>query len=341
MLRAAEDRADRVLVDASVAQGPVLAEAAAGAADVVLVVAPGTPVPEVRRAAARLRRLGLPLRGAVHTHRHDPGAPSRPRRGLWSRSPVVLMYHGFCVSRRSDDPENLFVEVGAFEQQLTWLLEHGWTPLDLDRFLAARDGRRPSRKTFLVTIDDGYESVVELAAPVLRRRGVPALLFVPSGLVGKEARWLDSPAHEPILSAEELRRLPDDYGIEVGAHGRDHRDLRGLAPAELDRQVGQACRELAGLLRREVRSLAFPYGGHDADARAAAERSGVRLAFSVFDDHGPFAVSRVDVNATDTSRSFRVKLMPHYRRVWNVLQRAPWARRLVRRSIARAPQQAS
>ncbi len=338
VLKVAEDRWDRVLVDASMGQGPVLAEAAGGAADVLLVVALGTPVPEVRRAVARLRRLGLPIRGAV-LNLPDRGEPRRPGRGRWSRSPVVLMYHGFCVDRRSDDPENLFVEVAAFEQQLTWLLERGWTPLDLDGFLEARAGRRPSSKTFLVTIDDGYESVAELAAPVLRRCRVPALLFVPSGLVGADAHWLDSPPHEPIMNAEQLGRLSDGYGIEVGAHGRDHRDLRGLSPVELDRQVGEAGRELSELLGREVRSLAYPYGGHDASARAAAERSGVRVAFSVFDDNGPFAVSRVDVNATDTSRSFRVKLMPQYRRVWNVLQRAPWVRRLLRRTISHVPRQ--
>ncbi|MBD8869497.1 polysaccharide deacetylase family protein [Nocardioides donggukensis] len=337
VLRAAEDRADRVLVHASTDQGPVLAEAAGGAADVLLVVAAGTPVPEVRRAAARMRRLGLPLRGAV-LNLPDRGARGRSGRPRWSRAPVVLMYHGFCTERRSDDPENLFVEVAAFEQQLTWLLEHGWTPLDLDGFLAARAGRRPSSRSFLVTIDDGYESVAELAAPVLRRLGVPALLFVPSALVGEEAHWLESPAHEPLLDAEQLRELCDGHGIEVGGHGRDHRDLRGLTPVELDGEVAGAGVELSELLDREVRSLAYPYGGHDPAARAAAERSGARVAFSVHDDAGPFAVSRVDVNATDTSRSFRLKLMPQYRRVWNALQRAPWVRRLVRRSIARTPQ---
>ncbi len=338
VLRAAEDRWDRVLVNASTAQGPALSEAAGGLADVVVVVALGTPVAEVRREVGRLRRLGLPLRGAV-LELPERGATGRPVHERWRRSPVVLMYHGFCVSRRSDDPENLFVEVAAFEQQLTWLLEHGWTPLDLDQYLEARAGRRPSRKTFLVTIDDGYQSVADLAAQVLRRLAVPALLFVPSGLVGKDAHWLDSPAHEPIMDAEQLRRLGDDYGIEVGAHGGDHRDLRGLDPVELERQTAGAGRVLGELLDREARALAYPYGGHDADARAAAERSGALVAFSVFDDVGPFAVSRVDVNATDTLHSFRLKLMPQYRRVWNVLQRARWVRRLVRSVVAHVPRQ--
>ena len=47
-----------------------------------------------------------------------------------------------------------------------------------------------------------------------------------------------------------------------------------------------------------------------------------RLGGEVFDDHGRFAVSRVDVNATDTLTSFRIKVqLPHYRRWWTALDR--------------------
>ena len=331
---------DRVIVDTSVAQAPDLAEAMADQPfDVLLVVGLGTPVSEVLRAVQRLRRLDLPVRGVALNRPPRSGArrwsPARPV----TRSPVVLMYHGFSAGPRSDDPENLFVEIAAFEQQLQWLLDHNWTPLDLDGFLAAKAGRRTPRKCFVVTIDDGYRSVMELAAPVLRRLEVPALLFAPTGLVGRSARWLPMPPDEPLMTRKQLRSLQQDFPIEIGVHGWDHRDLRGLDPVELHRQVDRARTELSTILGRDVRCLAYPYGGHDAEARAAAERSGVEIAFSVFEDDGPFAVSRVDVNATDTSRSFRVKLLPYYRRVWTLLEHAPWVRRSVRRLAAARPRQ--
>lgn len=246
------------------------------------------------------------------------------------KAPVVLMYHGFCTSRRADDPENLFVEVDAFEQQLQWLLEHGWTALDLDGYLDARAGGPTPRKSFLVTIDDALVSVADLAAPVLRRLDVPALLFAPSGLLQDTAGWLPAPAHEPILGPEKLRLLQEDFGIEIGSHGCDHRDMRGLDPAELDRQAITASAELGEALGRDVRCMAYPFGLHDEAARDAVRRSGARVAFSVFDDAGRFAVPRVDVNAADTLRTFRIKLMPHYRRIWRLLQIAPWMRRSVR-----------
>ncbi|MEQ7849297.1 polysaccharide deacetylase family protein [Nocardioides kribbensis] len=262
-------------------------------------------------------------------------SPLRP-----SRSTVVLMYHGFCTTRRADDPENLFVEVARLEEQLTWLLAHGWEALDLDGYRDVRAGRRSGHRTVLVTIDDGFDSVADLAAPVLHRLGVPAVLFVPSGLVGATATWLPEPASSPLLQPERLRGLPA-LGVEIGLHGRDHRDLRGIDPEELHRQTALARAELADFLgapaARCVRSFAYPYGAHDRAARDAVAAAGFLEAFSVFDDAGPMAVSRVDVNATDTLRSFRVKLMPQYRRAWRALESAPALRRLVHKVSTRTP----
>lgn len=254
------------------------------------------------------------------------------------REPVVLMYHGFTDSRRPQDPENLFVEVGRFEQQLSWLLGQGWRPLDLDGYLALRrSGQRLGPRSFLVTIDDGFTSVLDLAVPVLARLGVPALLYVPSDLVGRTARWLPCPADEPLLDADALRHLHGLPLIELGVHGADHTDLRRRSPDDLAHQVRHAHDVVADLVGDGLRSFAYPFGGHDSAARAAVAVAGFDLAFSVFQDAGRYAVSRIDVNATDTLTSFRLKVqLPYYRRWWSALERAPVLRRQVRALATRS-----
>lgn len=250
-----------------------------------------------------------------------------------TRTPVVLMYHGFAEARRDDDPENLFVPVGAFEEQLDHLLERGWTPLDLDAYLAARrDGVAP-RKSFLVTIDDGLESVATLAAPVLAARSVPFVLFVCAGLMGRTAWWLPQPADSPILCADELGRLLGEAPMEIGGHGYDHTHMLEMSPAELTRQTDEVRSLLEELSGAPVRAFAYPYGSHDADARDAVRDAGYDVAFSVFDDLGRLAISRVDVNATDTLASFRLKLIPHYRTWWRAMGRLGVLRRAVRRIL--------
>lgn len=248
---------------------------------------------------------------------------------------MVLLYHGFTDRPRSDDPEHLFVLVDELARQLDHLLGRGWTPLDLDGYLAVREGARRPRRSFLVTIDDGFRSVGDLAGPVLARRGVPSVLFVPSGLMGRTATWLPEPQDEGLLDPLALRRLVAEAPVEIGGHGHDHSSMVARPPGDLLLHTAAVRQELGAVAEREVRAFAYPYGDHDEQARAAVADAGYLVGFSVYDDEGAFAVSRVDVNSTDTLLSFRVKLLPGYRTWWRLLSRATVLRRTVRFLVSR------
>lgn len=277
---------------------------------------------------------------ATPTTRHDhvPIGPERrpatPARHRTTREPVVLMYHGFTTVRRDDDPENLFVTEDALRAQLSYLLDRGWTPLTLTDYLAIRAGSRRPRRSFLVTIDDGLDSVAGIAAPLLAELGVPAVAFIPSDLMGNAAQWLPEPADAAILDRHAVAAL-GAAGIEIGGHGADHRDLREMSADELFRQTSAVRAELARTTGYAPRAFAYPYGHFDDAARRAVAAAGYDVAFSVFDDAGTFAISRVDVNATDTIASLRVKLVPGYRRLWRVTSVVRPVRWVVRRLVTR------
>lgn len=250
------------------------------------------------------------------------------------RRPLVLLYHGFTETPRDDDPENLFVEVGAFEEQLDFFLSRGWTPLDLDGYLAACRGVPTPKRSFLVTIDDALESVARLAAPVLTARGVPAILYVPAGLIGRTATWLPAPHDEPILAEDDLRDLVRDHDIELGGHGWEHIAMSGLTPELLRCETTHVRERLRDIVGHDVRSFSYPFGIYDPAASAAVRAAGYEIGFSVHHDGGPMAVSRVDVNSTDTLGTIRVKTVPGYRRLWRALEVARPVRRAIRRTAA-------
>lgn len=259
---------------------------------------------------------------------------------LRGRAPVVFLYHGFCEQRRADDPENLLVEVSALEEQLRFLLDRGWEPLTLGRWLEIESGAAPRpRRSFLVTIDDALVSVLDLAVPVLERLAVPCVVLAPVGLVGRTAEWLPMPADLPLATRDQLVATAEG-AVEIGLHGWDHTSMVGLGPDELALQVRRGRDELEAWSGRRPRAFAYPFGDHDARARSAVADAGFEVGFSVFDDVGPMAVSRVDVNATDTLSSFRVKTLPAYRRLWRVLQRAAFVRRAARTVLTRGQSRA-
>jgi len=247
------------------------------------------------------------------------------------------MYHYFGDAPGAD-PEKLFVSERAFSAQLDHLGRHGWRALTLDEYLAALDGRHVPRRSYLLTIDDGHESVGRIAAPMLASAGIPSVLFVCPALIGDQVTWSPAYRTERLADAEELRKLPE-LGMELGVHGSDHTRMADLDDAALHTHTRTARAELEAVTGVRARAFAYPYGTHVAQTRGAVASAGYDVAFAVAREHGRFAVDRVFVQSTDSLPQFRLKLSGGYRlasrlagRAWKARHRGRAAVALLRRS---------
>lgn len=263
----------------------------------------------------------------------DP-ARAAARRGLPRHSPRVLMYHYFGTAP-GDDPQRLFVTRARFAAQLDHLQSSGWHALDLDGYLAALAGAPTPRRSYLLTIDDGHESAVRIAAPMLKERGIPSVLFACPGLLGERAGWTRHYPEERLAPADELADLPG-LGMELGVHSWDHRRMSGMGEADLDRHVRRSHAALLGATGVSARSFAYPYGTHDLAARTAVAGAGYDVAFAVAREHGRYAADRVFVQSTDSLAAFQLKLTPTYRLVSRAGGRAWRVRHRVRSAAAAA-----
>jgi peptidoglycan/xylan/chitin deacetylase (PgdA/CDA1 family) len=153
-----------------------------------------------------------------------------PRRLRWLHvgrpgrrcGPVVLLYHR--VARPVADPQLLAVTPDQFADHLA-LLADRFEPVPLADLVARVQAGRESRDLVTVTLDDGYADNLFAAKPLLERHGVPATVFVASGLVGSGRRfWWDE--LERLL----LRpgRLPSPLTFQI-ADERLHWELDGDA----------------------------------------------------------------------------------------------------------------
>jgi peptidoglycan/xylan/chitin deacetylase (PgdA/CDA1 family) len=96
---------------------------------------------------------------------------------------VVLMYH--CISPPGRTEPHLTVSPERFEEQMAFLGRSGLA-VSMDEFLGyLRGGLMPRGGRVLVTLDDAEVDILSYAAPILRRHGVPATVFVPTGAVGR------------------------------------------------------------------------------------------------------------------------------------------------------------
>jgi peptidoglycan/xylan/chitin deacetylase (PgdA/CDA1 family) len=216
------------------------------------------------------------------------------------------MYHGFAP--RGTAASRFVVPVDRFEAQLEGLLRRGHRPLSLASYLQHRQEHRfPPPRSFVVTIDDAYTDVEQLAVPVLQRLGIPATVFVVEGAIGGRNDWdrVGPLAGRPILDVVALERLRA-AGLELAIHSTTHRRLEGCSPAVLAEEIELASARLAARLGAIVPAFAYPFGLADAAARAAVSDAG--LTGLGVDEGLACPVSpadllpRIEVYGTDTPR---------------------------------------
>ena len=92
----------------------------------------------------------------------------------------ILCFHGFSFHREHEFRPKLFMTPETFARRLAYLQKHQFKVLTLDEALV-RLGRGDSCiKDTVITIDDGFFSVLKLAGPALKEYGYPATLYVTS-----------------------------------------------------------------------------------------------------------------------------------------------------------------
>jgi peptidoglycan/xylan/chitin deacetylase (PgdA/CDA1 family) len=108
----------------------------------------------------------------------------------------ILAYHRIghpeAESERAD-PTLFSATPEQFAEQMQYLADH-YAVLSVDDLLAALDsGRALPPRSVMITFDDGYRDFGEHAWPVLKRLGLPAVLFVPTAYLtnGQNRFWWD------------------------------------------------------------------------------------------------------------------------------------------------------
>jgi peptidoglycan/xylan/chitin deacetylase (PgdA/CDA1 family) len=121
----------------------------------------------------------------------------RPRGG-----PAILMYHR--IATPEVDPWGLAVSPERFAEQVEALHTYR-TTLSMDSFVARLESGDLPHDAVALTLDDGYSDNFLCAKPILEAVGVPATVFLATGLIGSgEGFWWDELARMVLLRVEPL-----------------------------------------------------------------------------------------------------------------------------------------
>lgn len=189
-------------------------------------------------------------------------------------SPLILQYHQIGHPMVG----GTWVIPRQFRTHLRWLQSHRYpfprNHREIQSFLET------SRRSAIVTFDDGVIGVFLHAFPTLQAIGGVGMVFVVTGFLGRQVGW-DASFGRPTyhLDRHHLRMLHQS-GWVIGSHSHTHPDLTRLTPKEREWELRTSREVLENLLEDSVWAFSYPFNRWNEAVVEAVGNAGYQWAFT-------------------------------------------------------------
>ncbi len=187
--------------------------------------------------------------------------------------PTVLMYHSI-----AEDDHYLSVSPKTLDKQIKYLVDKGYI------FLKSEDlfniEKFYNKKAVMITFDDGLEDNFYNAFPILKKYKVPAIFFVPSGLMGSQFTRNEF----SCMTWDQVNEIAGDGLFEIGSHAVTHRKLTHLNKQEIESEIMNSKKIIEEKINKKIISFASPFGKYNDDALESLKKNNYKIAFSTYPD---------------------------------------------------------
>ena len=178
---------------------------------------------------------------------------------------VFLMYHELELAGRpicQSEPgyARYVLPLATFRAQMQWITHSGLRGLNVSQALTF-----PAGESVCITFDDGCETDLIAAAPVLHEFGLNATFYVTAGKFGTTG----------YLSEAQLRAL-DAQHFEIGCHSMTHAYLSDVGEADLKHEIADAKDYIEQILGHAIEHFSCPGGRYDDRTLEIARKAGFK-----------------------------------------------------------------
>lgn len=206
--------------------------------------------------------------------------------------PVVMYHHISADPARAGD---YIVTPDILEGDLRYIAEHGYTAVSVGEILDYCAGRGGlPEKPILITFDDGQQSVLTYALPLLEKYDMCAVAAVVGAYCDAEET---APARDPeysYLTWDEVAELAASGRFDIASHTQDmHRDTwprRGCLPnpgesteayaAALGSDLAAVDAKIEAAAGSRPLAFAYPFGFHSDQTEELLAQHGYQLTLT-------------------------------------------------------------
>jgi peptidoglycan/xylan/chitin deacetylase (PgdA/CDA1 family) len=197
---------------------------------------------------------------------------------------VFLMYHELEIPGRTlCQPEPGYARYAVseveFRDQMQHLQQYAYQGLNVSQALGFAGREFAGKKPVAITFDDGSETDLLTAAPILLQAGFNATFYLTVG-------WLGSPGHLSVAQVKEL----SSEGFEIGCHSMTHAYLTDLDDLGRQREMFESKSKLEQMVGKPVAHFSCPGGRYNDRVAEVARAAGYRT----------IATSRIQANSSTT-----------------------------------------
>lgn len=196
-----------------------------------------------------------------------PSAPTLPTVPPTPSSLPILVYHHIRDTKpypKSTWSWKMSVSPSIFSRQMQWIIDHGYTTIDLDTAAEILQGKRAGpTKPLVITFDDNNRSQYDIAFPTLRDLGLSATFyFVTNRLQNKS-----------FILEDEVREMAQ-AGMSIQSHTITHATMTALSLKKLDAELLESRETLEAITGKPVRHVAYPSTAQNTTVREHAKNAG-------------------------------------------------------------------
>lgn len=169
--------------------------------------------------------------------------------------PVILYHHTEPLEIATLlGHEKLTVDSTIFDEQMNYLVDHGYTTLSAEDFVKTLLARKPfPEKSIVVTIDDGYIDNYTYAFMAAKKYHVIINFMIPTGLIGKP----------DYMTWDHLKEMNGNPYTRIYNHTTTHAPLGLISESEIDSELAYSTAALRDNLGLQPTIFTYPYGSYN------------------------------------------------------------------------------
>ena len=153
---------------------------------------------------------------------------------------VVEEGHGFSYQK---------IEKGKFNKQMKYLHDKGYKTL----FFSELTKKLPD-KALIVSFDDGFRTVYENAAPIMKKYGIKGNIYLPTA-------YIDN--NNYFMTWKMVQELYESKQFEMQAHTHNHKDIRTLDKKTMSDEIVKSHLLFKKKLGYLPETFCMPFGTYD------------------------------------------------------------------------------